>query len=110
MLLGGRFLGSGGTTVFNSYLNTTDEHLVVDCTLEGTIPGVKGTGTLPIIEFQVKEGEACDLNLYDTQLLNSNETAIILTVRNGHFSAWRGHSLRRTEFGSRRKGLKFIQE
>ncbi|MGD0029057.1 MAG: hypothetical protein ABSC91_08975 [Candidatus Bathyarchaeia archaeon] len=87
MMLGGRFLGSSGRTVFNSYLNTTDEHLVVECALEGTIPGANGTDRVAIIGFQVKEGEACDLNLYDTQLFNSNKTAIIHTVCNGHFSA-----------------------
>jgi hypothetical protein len=83
----GPFLNSSGNTFFTYSLNTTDEHLLVYCTLLRAIPGVNGTGTLAIIGFQVKEGGACDLNLYDTQLFNSNETDVIHTVRNGHFSA-----------------------
>jgi hypothetical protein len=77
----------GGNTFFTYFLNTTDEHLVVDCSLEGQVPGVKGNGTLATIQFRVKEGGTCDLNLYDTQLLDSNDTAINHTVQSGHFNA-----------------------
>jgi hypothetical protein len=83
----GSFLKSGGNTFFTYYLNNTDEHLVVDCTLEGRVPGVNGNGTLTTIQFHVRESGTCDLNLYDTQLLDSNATAISHTVQSGHFNA-----------------------
>jgi hypothetical protein len=83
----GSFLKSGGNTYFSHYLNTTDEHLVVDCTLYGQVPGVNGSGTLATIQFQVRESGTCDLNLYDTQLLDSTSRAISHTVQNGHFNA-----------------------
>jgi hypothetical protein len=83
----GSFLKSGGNTFFTYYLNTTDEHLVVDSTLKGQIPGVNGNGTLSSIQFRVRESGTCTLNLYDTQLLNSNSTAISHTVQGGHFNA-----------------------
>lgn len=76
----------GGNTIFHNYLNTTDEHLVVDCSLEGQVPGVNGNGTLATIQFQVRESGTCDLHLYDTQLLDSNGTAISHTVQSGHFN------------------------
>lgn len=83
----GPFLRSGGNTFFTYYLNTTDEHLVVDCSLEGQVPGVNGNGTLTTIQFRVIESGTCSLNLYDTQLLDSNATAISHTVHSGHFDA-----------------------
>jgi hypothetical protein len=79
----GTFFKSAGTP-FLTY-NTTDQSLVVYCTLEGKIPGVNGTGTLAIIGFKAKDSGACDLNLYDVELLNSNETAIDCAVHGGHF-------------------------
>ena len=84
----GPFLKSGGSnTFFTYYLNTTDEHLVVDCTLRGQVPGVSGNGTLASFQFLVIQSGTCDLNLYETQLLDSNGTAISHTVHVGHFSA-----------------------
>lgn len=84
----GPFLKSGGNnTFFTYYLNTTDEHVVVDCTMEGQVPGVNGNGTLATIQFQVIHSGTCDLNLYDTQLLDSNDTVISHTVHIGHFNA-----------------------
>jgi hypothetical protein len=83
----GSFLKSGGNTFFTYYLNTTDEHLVVDCSLEGPVLGVNGNGTLTTIQFRVRESGTCNLNLYDTQLLDSNATAISHTVQSGHFNA-----------------------
>jgi hypothetical protein len=83
----GPFLKSGGNTFFTYSLNTTDEHLVVDCSLLGQVPGVNGNGTLTTIQFRVRESGTCDLNLYDTQLLDSNATAISHTVQSGHFNA-----------------------
>lgn len=83
----GPTLSSRGSTVFSPKVNSTDGHLTADCTLLGDIPGFSGQGTLMTVEFYVKENGTCDLNLYDTQLLNSKEQQIALTVRDGRFSA-----------------------
>jgi hypothetical protein len=72
----GPFLRSGGNTFFTYYLNTTDEHLVVDCTLEGQIPGVSGNGTLATVMFNTTNAGQCPLNLYDVTLINSSEQTI----------------------------------
>lgn len=84
----GPFLNMSDNNPFFSYsLNTTDEHVVVVCTREGEVPGVNGNGTLATIQFQVIQNGTCDLNLYDTQLLDSNDTAINHTVHIGHFNS-----------------------
>jgi hypothetical protein len=82
----GPFLKSGGNTFFTYFPNTTDEHLVVDCTLEGQVPGVNGRGVLTTIQFRVKESGTCSLNLYDTQLLDSKGKTIGHLVHSGDFS------------------------
>jgi hypothetical protein len=68
----GPFLKSGGDTFFTYFLNTTEEHIVVDCTLEGMIPGVNGTGTLATVTLNPTNVGKCPLNLYDVTLLDSN--------------------------------------
>jgi calcineurin-like phosphoesterase len=82
----GPFLKSGGNTFLTYHLNTTDEHLVVDCTLEGYVHGVNGTGTLMMARFEVMKNGTCDLNLYDTQLFDSHEKATSHLVHGGHFN------------------------
>ena len=69
----GPFLKSGGNTYFNYLLNTTNEHIVVFCTLEGQIPGVNGSGTLATVTFNPTNAGECPLNLYNVTLLNSDE-------------------------------------
>jgi hypothetical protein len=83
----GPFLRSRNQTFFYPQVNSTDGHLKADCNMIGNISGVSGQGTLMIIQFYVKGSGACDLNLYDTELLNSSEQLITHTVRDGHFSA-----------------------
>jgi len=46
----GTFLQSGGNTFFSYYLNTTGEHVVVDCTLEGQI----GIGDLATVAANIQ--------------------------------------------------------
>ena len=83
----GSFLNSTGPTFFTYYLNTTNEHLVVDCNLLGSdTPGVNGTGILATITFRVKANGACDLSLYDTTLEDPNYLPISHVVHSGHFS------------------------
>jgi hypothetical protein len=69
----GPFLKSGGNTFFNYFLNTTEEHIVAYCTLEGQIPGVSGNGTLATVTFNPTNAGECPLNLYNVTLLNSDE-------------------------------------
>jgi len=83
----GPFLNSTGPTFFTYYLNTTNEHVVVDCNLLGSdTPGVNGSGVLATITFRVRENGACDLNLYDTILEDPNTLSISHVVHSGHFS------------------------
>jgi hypothetical protein len=79
---------SGGNTYFTYYLNTTstDEHVVVDCTLEGQIPGVSGNGTLATITFNVTNAGECPLNLYNVDLRDSSDTQIPSQAVSGQFS------------------------
>jgi hypothetical protein len=85
----GPFLKSGGNTYFTYLLNTTNEHVVVDCTLEGPIPGVNGTGTLATVTFNTTNAGECPLNLYNVDLRDSSDTEIPCEAvsGNGYFSA-----------------------
>jgi len=81
----GTFLRSGGNTYFHQMSNATG-YLTLDCTLLGNISGVGGNGALATIQFHVKESGYCDLDIYDTMLINSSEQLITHTVIDGHFS------------------------
>jgi hypothetical protein len=72
----GPFLKSGGNTFFTYYLNTTGEHVVVDCTLEGEISGVSGDGVLATVTLNTTNVGECPLNLYDVSLISSSEQQI----------------------------------
>jgi hypothetical protein len=71
----GPFLQSGGNTFFTYFLNTTEEHIVVDDTLEGPISGVNGSGTLATVTFNTIGVGKCPLNLYNVTLLDSETPA-----------------------------------
>jgi hypothetical protein len=83
----GPFLKSGGNTYFSYYLNTTGEHVVVDCTLEGPIPGVSGTGTLATVTFNTTNAGECPLNLYNVDLRDSSDTEIPCEAVSGNFTS-----------------------
>jgi hypothetical protein len=85
----GPFLKSGGNTYFSYFLNTTGEHVVVDCTLEGQIPGVSGDGTLATVMFNTTNAGECPLNLYNVDLRDSSDTEIPCQAVSGYgyFSA-----------------------
>jgi hypothetical protein len=85
----GPFLRSGGNTYFTYYLNTTttDEHVIVDCTLEGPIPGVSGDGTLATITFNVTNEGQCALNLYNVDLRDSSNAEIPSEAVSGNFTS-----------------------
>ena len=82
----GTFLKNGGSTFFFPRINKTAGYTTVDCTLLGNPSGVGGNGTVATIQFHVKESGYCDLDLYDTLLINSLEQTITHTVSDGHFS------------------------
>jgi hypothetical protein len=83
----GPFLQSGGNTYFTYYLNTTNEHIIVDCTLEGEIPGVSGNGTLATITFDVTNAGQCQLNLYNVDLRDSSDAEIPSQAISGNFTS-----------------------
>jgi len=81
----GVFLRTHGATFFHQTINETG-YLVLDVTLLGDVSGVSGNGMLATVQFHVKENGNCDLQLYDTVLINSSEQTIAHTVRDSHFS------------------------
>ena len=81
----GTFLKSRGNTFFHQIINETG-YIVLDCTLLGDVLGVNGSGVLATIQFHVKESGNCDLDFYDTVLINSLEQPITHTVKDGHVS------------------------
>jgi hypothetical protein len=83
----GPFLKSGGNTFFTYYLNTTGEHVVVDCTLEGAIPGISGNGTLATVTLNTTSAGECPLNLYDVSLISSAEQQIPSQAFGGNFTS-----------------------
>ena len=76
----GPFLKSRGQTFF-SY--TPDKNRVaIYCTLTENISGVSGEGTLAKVEFKVKQHGTCTIQIYYSELLNSNEEKIKHSVSN----------------------------
>jgi len=71
----GPFLKSGGQTFFIDSLNATAGHIRVDCTLEGNVTGVNGSGVLATIKFNAESPGQSPLNLYNGTLLNSQDPA-----------------------------------
>jgi general secretion pathway protein D len=84
----GPFLKSGGNTYFY-FLNSTNEYVRVDCTLEGEIPGVSGDGTLATVTFSTTNAGQCQLNLYNVDLRDSSDAQIPCQAISGYgyFSA-----------------------
>jgi len=80
----GPFLSQGGDTFFAKKINNTAGYILIDCTLLGPVPGVNGTGTLAIVEFQAETQGSCVLDLYDTKLVSSDEYPIPHTVVDGN--------------------------
>ncbi len=81
----GPFLKSNGATFFTSKINSTDPHIIVDCTRLVDLPEANGNGTLTTITFQVLQLGNCDLSLYDTTLVNYFEQTLDHTTSGGHF-------------------------
>lgn len=82
---------SGNSTFFSPVVNNAAGNLSALCTrlltFGSNVTGVSGHGTLMTVQFEVIGSGACDLNLYGTQLLDSNSRVISHTVQSGHFSA-----------------------
>jgi len=84
----GSFLKSGGTTFFAYNVNSTEGHIIVDCTLLGNISGVSGNGVLANVIFNVNNLGQSPLNLYEALLLNSSEQTIPAQISGGQFSSY----------------------
>jgi len=81
----GSFLRNAGETLFTYNLNSTGPHIVVICTRLGNVPGESGSGTLSAVTFHVQQPGSCDLNLYDSMLLNSFAQSMNCTTEGGRF-------------------------
>jgi general secretion pathway protein D len=83
----GTFLKNGGLTFFTYVTNATTGNSLIDCTLMGSAPGVDGQGVLASVQFRVKIGGTCDLDLRETQLIGSNDQVISHVANGGRFSS-----------------------
>jgi hypothetical protein len=81
---------SGNSTFFSPVVNNAAGNLSALCTrllsFGSSVTGVSGHGMLMTVQFEVIGSGACDLNLYGTQLLDSNERYIGHTVQDSHFN------------------------
>ena len=58
--------------------------MIVDCTLEGPVEGVRGSGVLATITFRVMGAGQSTLDLYNVTLLAANEMGIPCQVVSGY--------------------------
>jgi hypothetical protein len=82
----GAFLKSSGDTFFGYELNETVGYVAAYSSLLRNVTGVNGTGVLASIELHVKDQGSCNLDLYNTELVDSSEQIITHTTNGGHFS------------------------
>jgi hypothetical protein len=82
----GSFLRSRGNTFFYQ-ANDTVGYIILDCTLLGNMSRLSGNGALVTIQFYVKGSRFCDLDLYDTVLIDSTEQMMIHTVVKSQFNS-----------------------
>jgi hypothetical protein len=81
----GSFLKSGGgTTFFSNSFNNVVGHMIVDCTLEGSANGVRGSGVLATLTFYVIGTGQSALDLYNATLLDANGVEIPCQVVSGY--------------------------
>ena len=92
-IIEGPFLKSGGTTFSYYYINATTAHIVMDCTLLGSIPGVGGSGMLATITFYAKAKGECPLDLNDVILIDSFEQTISCQTLDGYGYFTLGHDV-----------------
>ena len=83
----GEFLREQDTTFFTYNVNATEGYVLIDCTLLGNISGVNGKGTLAVLEFHVKQVGSCELDPYDTKLLDPSEQMINHRTTPSHVTA-----------------------
>ena len=77
----GPFLKSKGQTFF--FYKTNKNKVAIVCTLlQRNVTGVSGEGTLAKVEFKVKQHGTCTIQIYHSELLNSNEEKIKHSVSN----------------------------
>jgi general secretion pathway protein D len=82
---------SGNSTFFSPVVNNAAGNISALCTrvlsFGSNVTGVNGYGTLMTVQFEVIGSGACELNLYNTSLRDSNDNAIAHMVQNGQFSS-----------------------
>ncbi|MCD6240574.1 hypothetical protein J7K27_03500 [Candidatus Bathyarchaeota archaeon] len=76
----GPFLKSKGQTFF--YYTPDKNKVAIVCTIQGNVTGVSGEGTLAKVEFKVKQHGTCTIQIYYSELLNSNVEKIKHSVSN----------------------------
>jgi len=80
----GSFLKSGGQTFFYDNLNVTGGQVTAECTLEGDVEGISGSGGLATLTFNVKSSGQSPLNLYYGVLINSQGQTIPSQLSGGY--------------------------
>jgi hypothetical protein len=84
-------------TVWSTIINEYDGWCYAACVTLGKYPGITGSGTLFNVTFNVIDPGECDLDLYNSLLLDSTAASISHDVTDGYFSCLdRANLLRRS--------------
>jgi hypothetical protein len=87
----GPFIQEGTTSPSGTYFTYQIQsqfhgaYVVAVCVTLGRYPGVSGSGTLFTVNFIVQDGGTCDLQLYNTMLVDSTNAEIPHGATNGTF-------------------------
>lgn len=95
----GPFIADGTTSPQGTFFvaNLYADFVYVTVVTLGRYPGVSGAGTLFTVTFNVLDAGTCDLDIYDTILLNSTPTEVVHDVADGLFyTGARANLLRRS--------------
>lgn len=80
------FLQQGGTTFFAYSINPFEGSILIGCTLLPPVEqGVSGSGTLVTVKFRAVEAGESNLELSDTDLINSRYEFIVHDVDHGYY-------------------------
>jgi len=84
-IIEGDFLEEGGMTTFAKYVDHFYGFAMFGATGDADHYGVWGEGILATVVFSILEAGECDLNLYDTILLNRNKEELPHSVVDGYY-------------------------
>ena len=82
----GDFLSQADGTTFYQEIYNDEGYIYANCTITGAGTGVTGSGTLANVTFLVEDNGNSTLHLYDTLLLNSTSSQIIIETVDGWFT------------------------